>query len=265
VPHASAGLTSRCTGQPGRRSFTRLAPSCRWEREGVITCGTRTGGGPKLYKLDDIHRLLDEYGKYCPPYPDPELPGVYRVPLSGRGIKRREALIDADTLPMIEGASLSWSAYADGSGFVAFGGPVRHGVPLRRLILGVTDANVNVRHLNGDALDCRRANLVVRTIQQRTRNMRKAAAINGRPPTSRFKGVHWSNDRKAWRAAIHIGTKKRYLGAYTDEIAAAVAYDEAARQWFGEHARLNFPDGVDAWLEAEGYTPTARAAAAAAA
>ena len=25
----------------------------------------------------------------------------------------------------------------------------------------------------------------------------------------------------------------------------------AAREMFGEHARLNFPDGVDAWLEAE--------------
>jgi hypothetical protein len=40
----------------------------------------------------------------------------------------------------------------------------------------------------------------------------------------------------------------RHLGRFGDEIAAAQAYDEAARELFGEHAYLNFPDGVDAWL-----------------
>ena len=41
------------------------------------------------------------------------------------------------------------------------------------------------------------------------------------------------------------------LGTFHDEIATAQAYDEAARELFGEHARPNFPDGVDAWLERE--------------
>jgi hypothetical protein len=43
----------------------------------------------------------------------------------------------------------------------------------------------------------------------------------------------------------------RNLGGFRDEIAAAQAYDEAARELFGEHARLNFPDGVDARLASE--------------
>jgi hypothetical protein len=34
-------------------------------------------------------------------------------------------------------------------------------------------------------------------------------------------------------------------------VLAALAYDAAARERFGEHARLNFPEGVDAWLERE--------------
>src|SRR5688500_19844804 len=63
----------------------------RWEREKQITCGRRVNrGGPKLYKLEDLQRLLEEYGRYCPPYPDPDRAGVYRVPLSGHDIKRRE-------------------------------------------------------------------------------------------------------------------------------------------------------------------------------
>jgi hypothetical protein len=41
----------------------------------------------------------------------------------------------------------------------------------------------------------------------------------------------------------------RWLGSFRGEIAAAQAYDEAARELFGEHARLNFPHGVDRWLE----------------
>ena len=45
--------------------------------------------------------------------------------------------------------------------------------------------------------------------------------------------------------------KNRCLGRFRDEIAAAEAYDEAARELFGEHARPNFPDGIDARLERE--------------
>jgi hypothetical protein len=50
---------------------------------------------------------------------------------------------------------------------------------------------------------------------------------------------------------IRYQDKGRHLGQFTDELAAAVAYDEAAQQWYGEHARLNFPEGVDAWLATE--------------
>ena len=40
----------------------------------------------------------------------------------------------------------------------------------------------------------------------------------------------------------------------TDQVAAPEAYDEAARLWFGEHAYLNLPDGVAAWVESEAAT-----------
>jgi len=235
----------------------------RWEREGKITCGQRVPGGPKMYKVEDVHQMLDEYGRYAPPYPDPARPGAYRVPLSGRDIRRREALVDAAALPLIEGGSCAWSPNdADVSGgFVSFSGGEARGVPLRRLVMGVTGADDNVRHVNGDSLDCRRENLVVRTVRQRARNARKMRTINGRPTSSRFKGVFWEAWTKKWRAGIVVDGKKRSLGRFGDEIAAGLAYDEAARKWFGEHARLNFPDGVEAWLERD--WPAEQAAAAA--
>jgi transposase len=228
----------------------------RWEREGTIACGERIPGGPKLYKVEDVERLLEEYGTFCPPYPDPERPGAYRVPLGGRGIKRREAIVDADVLPLIEGKSCTWATSDGAVGFVAVTTPGTGvvgggGVPLRRLIMGVTEPGLNVRHVNGDPLDCRRENLVIRTVKQRCRNAKKAKTHFGQPTTSRFKGVYWESATKRWRACIHTDKKKRYLGRFRDEIAAAEAYDEAARELFGEHARLNFPDGVDAFLAGE--------------
>jgi hypothetical protein len=222
----------------------------RWEREGKITCGERVPGGPKLYKVEDIHRMLDEYGTYCPPYPDPERPSVYRVPLSGRDIKRREAIIDANDVPLIEGGTCHL-ATADDRPFVAFWSGKHAHVPLRRVIMGVTASDSNVRHVNGDPLDCRRANLVVRTPKQRARNARKMKTHNGQPCTSGFKGVHWEARTKRWRASIKFEGRTIRLGRFGDELAAAQAYDEAAREWFGEYAWLNFPDGIDAYLERE--------------
>ena len=47
-------------------------------------------GGPKIYAIEDLNRMLDEFGRLAPPYPDPERPGCYRVPLFGRDIHQIE-------------------------------------------------------------------------------------------------------------------------------------------------------------------------------
>ena len=66
--------------------------------------------------------------------------------------------------------------------------------------------------------------------------------VSGREYTSKYKGVCWDEPRGKWLAQISCGEMHRHLGRFDDEIAAAEAYDEAARQYFGEHARLNFPE-----------------------
>jgi hypothetical protein len=105
-------------------------------------------------------------------------------------------------------------------------------------------------HRNDDPLDCRRENLVVRTHSEKGAAARKRNSVNGQPCTSKFKGVSWDKRRGKWLAQIKRDGK-RYLGRFDDELAAAQAYDEAARETWGEHARLNFLDGVDAWLETQ--------------
>jgi hypothetical protein len=211
--------------------------------------------GKKMYPLCEIERLLLRCGRKVLPYPDPQRPGVYRVPLSGNTARGREALIDADAVPLVR--TRRWRfAPSD----VGRGGEVQtmnpaEGVRLHDVVMGVTagardgEEPFHIGFRNDDPLDCRRENLVVRTLTDTAANKRKQATFRGRPCTSRFKGVCWIQKRGKWFASIKKDRIARRLGYFRDEIAAAQAYDEAARELFGEHARLNFPKGVDAWLE----------------
>ena len=56
---------------------------------------------------------------------------------------------------------------------------------------------------------------------------------------SRFKGVSVACGK--WTAAIISRGERHFLGAFSDEVAAALAYDAAAVDLHGEFALLNFP------------------------
>ena len=60
--------------------------------------------------------------------------------------------------------------------------------------------------------------------------------------TSRFKGISWDRSRKKWQAGIRRNRRFIRIGYFDDEVEAARAYDEAARKYHGEFARLNFPE-----------------------
>jgi hypothetical protein len=104
---------------------------------------------------------------------------------------------------------------------------------MHRLIAGFAE----VDHRDGDGLNNRRSNLRDATHAQNAGNARKQP---GR--TSQFKGVCWARRSGKWRASIGVNHRSRYLGEYSEEEAAARAYDVAAREAWGEFARLNFPD-----------------------
>jgi hypothetical protein len=92
-----------------------------------------------------------------------------------------------------------------------------------------------VDHKNHDTLDNTDENLRVVSCQGNLRNQR----VQRKTKSSKYKGVSWHDQNSKWQAYIRINRKYKYLGYFTDEVDAAIAYNEAAIMNFGEHASLN--------------------------
>lgn len=159
---------------------------------------------------------------------DPVVVGdVALVPLTAG----KFATVDISDLGLVEGRW--WSATRSGNTWYAVS---RHAL-LHRVIMGFGPDDPDVDHIDMDGLNNRRSNL---RGASRSQNM---ANTRARGSTSRFKGVSWSKQNKKWTAQVRRGAKMRCLGHFDDEVAAALAYDAAAIETWGEFARVNFPRG----------------------
>jgi hypothetical protein len=97
-----------------------------------------------------------------------------------------------------------------------------------------------VDHRNSNPLDNRRENLRLATHSQNTCNRQ----IYNKKGSSQFRGVQFRKDRGRWVGIIYHNKKLIWLGSFDSEIEAAKAYDEAAKKYHGEFARLNFPEKI---------------------
>jgi hypothetical protein len=58
---------------------------------------------------------------------------------------------------------------------------------------------------------------------------------------SRFRGVIWDKNSRAWRAKLSVKGKLMHVGLFEDEREAAIAWDKKAIEIRGHRTRLNFP------------------------
>lgn len=155
------------------------------------------------------------------------------IPLTNGGV----ALIDDADYHLVSGKRWHWRTNKGGLTRYASHSHKGRTVFMHRVILGLTDPHTFTDHVNHNGLDNRRCNLRPATPAQSQYNMPLSKANS-----SGYKGVTFYKDRGVWRAAIKVNRRSFHLGHFPCPLAAALAYDIAARTYFGHFACLNFPD-----------------------
>lgn len=100
------------------------------------------------------------------------------------------------------------------------------------MVYGQITKGMVIDHINGDYSDNRLINLRLASSQENWRNQKLRV-----DSSSGFKGV--STHQKGFTASIHVSKTKVHIGCFNTAYEAALAYDAAAVQHFGEFARTN--------------------------
>lgn len=112
-------------------------------------------------------------------------------------------------------------------------GEHKFSIRMHREIMKATDSD-DIDHKDGNGLNNCKSNLRRATKQENTFNRRKRSGCS-----SKYKGVCFYKDRNKWGANIWINYKQICIGRFSSEVEAALAYNEKARELFGEFAVIN--------------------------
>ena len=159
-------------------------------------------------------------------------------------------LLDDEDYDRVVAAETKWRIHKDYRREVfyvvrwTYGNGKRKMIQLHRFITDAPRGKV-VDHINGDGRDNRKENLRICTRAENVRN-------RNTPPRGRvgYYGVNYSGEKyvKKYRVAIKVSHERKYKkisgGCYFTAEEAALAYDKLAKEYHGEFATLNFPDGV---------------------
>lgn len=165
------------------------------------------------------------------------------IKLSGKYALGRVALVDDEDFDLVKQYSWRVLKHKSNTYAVAHVGPKT--VLLHRFIMK-PEGKLIVDHKDGDTLNCQKWNMRLCTRPQNNKNSSKRRTKK----IGQYKGVHywpqWNkraiNPNKPWQARIVVDRKTIELGLFEREDDAARAYDAAAKVYFGEFARCNFPE-----------------------
>ena len=160
----------------------------------------------------------------------------------------REIQLSKGYVALVDDEDYEWlserSWYANGTkskGIYARASYRNKNVTMHRLILGLPKGEGIVDHIDGNSLNNQRSNI---RVCSQGENLQKARGRD-KITSSKYLGVDRhsksssSENANPWRAAIKVRGVTRNLGCFKTEEEAALAYNKAAKEIYGEHARLN--------------------------
>jgi hypothetical protein len=161
------------------------------------------------------------------------------ITINSKKFGTHKVLLDNSDLKLVSGYNwwLSKSSYSNtfyAATWIKINNK-RIALSMHRLFLNLKNSNKKkVNHINGNGLDNRRKN-----IRECTHEERQANQHIPKNNQSGYKGVYWKQKNGMWCAQIGLHNKHLYLGLFDSPINAAIAYNEAAKKYFGEFAKLN--------------------------
>lgn len=102
-------------------------------------------------------------------------------------------------------------------------------------IVNGTPAGMLTDHIDGNTLNNCCSNLRAATYIQNGANQERRS--NNK---SGYKGVSWKTHSRKWCAQIRANGKVKHIGYFSSPEKAARAYDNVAKEMYGEFARPNF-------------------------
>lgn len=111
-------------------------------------------------------------------------------------------------------------------------------VSLHRLVMGVTDSDLKVDHIQHNKTDNRKSQL--RIVDNSQNSMNRRRAINN---TSGITGVRFNTQNNKWQAYIGIDGELIHLGYFDDASRAIDVRNKAEEKYFGEYSYNNSMQG----------------------
>jgi hypothetical protein len=181
----------------------------------------------KMLANDEQGEELTKFGESRKPWINN---GIGYIPLT----KGKTAMVDADDLPRLSYGIWFAMGTTNGRFYAARDTKVsgKHRTTMMHHAVIGRKKGMYVDHRNGNSMDNRKCNLRFCTASQ---NLINVGVRKGK--SSRFKGVHWNG--YSWVARISYNRTRHNLGAFVDEVDAAIVYNVAAQLCYGEFAVLN--------------------------
>jgi hypothetical protein len=131
--------------------------------------------------------------------------------------------------------SRAWGLNSDGYAFSRING---RNQSAHRLVMGAGHGGNQIDHIDGNIWNNCKDNLRFASGSQNTANRHVIRSSSG------YRGVTFHRRARKWQAAIKVMGKNKHLGLHETREAAALAYDRAAREIFGEFAIPNFSEAA---------------------